>query len=398
MVKERDHRLVADLFRAYFDARKNKRNTLNQLAFELELEKNLFRLYDEIVNRCYVPKRSAAFVVERPVKREIFCADFRDRVIHHLLFNYLNPVLDGRFINDSYSCREGKGVHYGQQRVARAMRACSDNFTREAWILKLDIQGYFMEMDRGLLYEKLRRHMEKPSPHWGDTDMKLVDYLVRQIVFNNPVTGCLIRGTMKDWEGLPPSKSLFHSPKGCGLPIGNLTSQLFSNVYLHDFDTWMKYNRKLEFYGRYVDDFYVVHRDKEFLLNLREEVREYLRREEKLTLHPRKFYLQRVEKGVLYLGIVIKPYYRLPASRTKANFYETVRKWNRRSSDGKELSRQEREKFRAQMNSYFGYLKHYDTMNLQRNVKYNLMNYHLLDLWEEMRSETRLKATKTERP
>ncbi len=392
MIKERDHKLVTELFRAYFDARKNKRNTLNQLAFEVELEKNLFVLYDEIVNRCYVPRRSMAFIVNRPVKREIFCADFRDRVIHHLLFNYLNPVLDRRFINDSYSCRKGRGIHYGQKRLAQAMRACSDNFKEEAWILKLDIQGYFMEMNRQLLYEKLCRHMEKPSRYWEGTDMKLVNYLVRQIVFNNPVKGCMVRGSMKDWEGLPPSKSLFHSPAGCGLPIGNLTSQLFSNVYLHDFDTWMKYNRKLEFYGRYVDDFYVVHRDKEFLLRLTEEVRDYLRREERLTLHPRKFYLQRVEKGVMYLGIVIKPYYRLPANRTKANFYEVVRKWNRRHCDGTDLSRQEREDFRAQMNSYFGYLKHYDTMNLQRNVKYNLMNYHLLDLWEEMRRQEKGKV------
>ena len=102
MMRERDHKLVMELFQAYFDARKNKRNTLNQLAFELELEKNLFALYDEIVNRCYVPRRSMAFVINRPVKREIFCADFRDRVIHHLLFNYLNPVLEiGRA-----SCRE----------------------------------------------------------------------------------------------------------------------------------------------------------------------------------------------------------------------------------------------------------------------------------------------------
>lgn len=390
MMRERDHKLVMELFQAYFDARKNKRNTLNQLAFELELEKNLFALYDEIVNRCYVPRRSMAFVINRPVKREIFCADFRDRVIHHLLFNYLNPVLDARFINDSYSCRVGRGIHYGQRRLAGAMRACSDNYKEEAWILKLDIQGYFMEMNRQLLYDKLCRHMKKPSPRWEGTDMRLVDYLVRQVVFNNPVQGCMVRGSVKDWEGLPPSKSLFHSPAGCGLPIGNLTSQLFSNVYLHDFDTWMKYNRKLEFYGRYVDDFYVVHRDKEFLVRLTEEVRDYLRREEKLTLHPRKFYLQRVEKGVMYLGIVIKPYYRLPANRTKANFYEAVRRWNRRLCSGKELSRQEREDFRAQMNSYFGYLEHYDTMNLQRNVKYNLMNYHLLDLWEEMRMKEKM--------
>lgn len=381
--------LLYDLFRAYYDARRNKRNTADQLGFELELEKNLFRLYDEIRNRRYVPQRSLAFMIDRPVRREIFCADFRDRVVHHLLFNYLNPVLDRRFIDDSYSCRVGRGNHYGQKRLHQAMRGCTDNFKEEAWILKLDIRGYFMSINRQLLFDKLCYHLEKPSGAWGDTDFGLVRYLLRQVVFNNPVENCRIKGNRKDWDGLPPSKSLFHSPGGCGLPIGNLTSQLFSNVYLHDFDTWMKYHQKLTYYGRYVDDFYVVHRDKEFLCRLTGEVREYLQQELGLTLHPNKIYLQRVAQGVTYLGLVHKPYYRMPGKRLKANFYETIRTWNERFCREDELTRAEEEYLCAQINSYFGYLKHYDTMNLQRNVRYNMMNYKLADYWGSIEQQRR---------
>lgn len=363
-------RLIEDLFRAYYDARRHKRNTINQLEFELEWEKSLFRLCDEIRNRRYVPERSVAFIIEKPVKREVFCADFRDRVVHHLLYNYLNPVLDRRFINDSYSCRVGRGTHYGQRRLQQALRGCTDNFRKEAWVLKLDIQGYFMSINRQLLYEKLCRHLAKPSANWEGVDKGLVHYLVRQIVFNNPVEGCRIKGHLADWDGLPPSKSLFRSDTGCGLPIGNLTSQLFSNVYLHDFDTWMKHHHHLEYYGRYVDDFYVVHRDKAFLCRLIGEIRAYLQRELGLVLHPLKIYLQRVEQGVSYLGVVLKPYYRMVGRRTKSNFYAVVRKWNERFCCPEESTREERELFVARMKSYLGCLKHCDSMNLQREIRF----------------------------
>jgi len=149
-------KLTLDLFQAYFDARKNKRNTINQLAFEKHFEANLFALCDEIVEQRYKPKPSICFVVNKPVKREIFAADFKDRVVHHLLFNYISPVFEKQFINDSYSCRTGKGTHYGIKRIDHFIRSCSQNYSKDCYILKLDIQGYFMAMNKTLLYDKIK--------------------------------------------------------------------------------------------------------------------------------------------------------------------------------------------------------------------------------------------------
>ena len=120
-------KLTGDLFNAYFEARKNKRNTINALAFEKHFETNILGLCDEIAERRYVPEPSICFVVNRPVKREIFAADFRDRVVHHLIYNYISPVFERTFINDSYSCRKGKGTHYGIKRIDGFIRSCSRN-------------------------------------------------------------------------------------------------------------------------------------------------------------------------------------------------------------------------------------------------------------------------------
>jgi len=140
-------KIVTDLFKAYFDARKNKRSTLNALAFEKYFESNIFELADEIIENRYVIKPSICFIVEKPVKREVFAADFRDRVVHHFIYNYISPLFEKLFINDSYSCRVGKGTHFGIKRVDHFMRSCSQNYSKEAYILKLDIKGYFMAMN-----------------------------------------------------------------------------------------------------------------------------------------------------------------------------------------------------------------------------------------------------------
>ena len=117
--------ILLSLFEAYFNARKNKRNTLNALAFEKHFEANLFELYDEILTYKYQPRKSICFIVNKPVKREIFAADFRDRVIHHFIFNSISPISEKTFINDTYSCRQGKGTHYGIRRIDRFIRSCS---------------------------------------------------------------------------------------------------------------------------------------------------------------------------------------------------------------------------------------------------------------------------------
>lgn len=142
---------LVKIFQAYYDCRKNKRNTANALRFELDYESHLIRLHREIQDRTYRVGKSIAFIVNRPVKREIFAGDFRDRIVHHYVANELVPVFEKLFVHDSYSCRKGKGTLFGIRRMERFMRATTDNFTRDSWILKLDIMGFFMSIDRSLL-------------------------------------------------------------------------------------------------------------------------------------------------------------------------------------------------------------------------------------------------------
>lgn len=246
--------LLKDLFRAYYDARKNKRSTINALVFEIDYEKKLFELYEEIKNRKYELSRSICFISFEPVQREVFAADFRDRIVHHLIYNYINPYFERLFINDSYSCRVGKGTSYGIERMNHFIRSCSKNYKKDCWILKMDIKGYFMSMDRNIVFEKVEKTLNRFRRE-AKFDFDLVLYLVRKVIFHDPTRNCVIRGTKDDWVGLPKSKSLFFAGKDKGFPIGNLTSQLFGNIYLDDFDHFIKHNLGFRYYGRYVDDF-----------------------------------------------------------------------------------------------------------------------------------------------
>jgi hypothetical protein len=255
--------LMTDLLYAYYDARQHKRNTINQLRFEQHFESELFALCDEIVGRTYQPRKSICFIVNEPVKREIFAADFRDRVVHHFLYRYINPVFESHFIDDSYSCRKEKGTLYGINRVAEFIKKCSANYTKDCYILKLDIRGYFMNINKTILKKQVFALLENREAYYAENglpqpDWAVVDYLLNVVIDNNPLENCFIKGQKSDWDGLPPSKSLFHSAENCGLPIGNLTSQVFSNVYLHSFDKFMKNDLQLQYYGRYVDDFVVI--------------------------------------------------------------------------------------------------------------------------------------------
>jgi len=154
-------KLLIDLFRAYYDARRNKRSTVNVLAFEIDYERKLFGLYQEIKSGKYKISPSICFISFKPVQREIFAADFRDRIIHHLIYNYISPIFERLFINDSYSCRLGKGTSYGIKRLDHFIRSCSRNYFQDCYILKLDIKGYFMAMDRSILYQKVEKALSR---------------------------------------------------------------------------------------------------------------------------------------------------------------------------------------------------------------------------------------------
>jgi len=363
--------LLEDLFRAYYDARKNKRNTMNQLRFEINFEQELFLLYDDIMQRSYVPNPSICFIVDYPVKREIFAADFRDRVVHHLLYNYLNPVLEKLFIDDSYSCRKGKGTLFGIHRIEQFIKECSGNYTKDCYILKLDIRGYFMSINKQLLWKQLQSMLKdfENKNFSNSNDFKdMLFWLLKIVIFHDSRDNCIVKGNKSDWEGLPLSKSLFHSPENCGLPIGNLTSQLFSNVYLHDFDQYVKNDLGVKYYGRYVDDFVIIHSDKEVLKKMVLQLGSHLKKALCLELHPKKIYLQHYSKGVSFLGSVIKPHRLYIANKTKSSFLRALK------ACGEELAAVDtkltREKVRARINSYLGIMQHFKCYNIKRKYLY----------------------------
>ena len=304
--RQSQERLLAELVLSYYSARSGKRNSYAQVRFERDLATNLMSLFHDILERRYKVGRSMCFIVDRPVKREVFAASFRDRVVHHLLYRYLAPVFEPTFIHDSYSCRKGRGTSFGIARLEHHIRSVSDNYTRPCWVLKLDLEGYFMNIDRSRLYDIIVCGLRAKGKHL-DPDYPWMDYLLRQVVFNEPTRGCYRKGQLSDWEGLPSRKSLFYAREGCGLPIGNLTSQLFSNIYLNGFDQWVKRELKCRHYGRYVDDFYVVDSGKERLLSLIPRMQDFLVNRLGLHIHPGKVYLQPASRGVPFLGVVLRP-------------------------------------------------------------------------------------------
>jgi retron-type reverse transcriptase len=363
--------LLVDIFRAYYDARRNKRNSKQQIAFEMDLEHNLVELYEQIRDRKYEPAPGVCFIVDRPVKREIFASQFKDRVVHHLLFNYLSPLFEARMIFDSYSCRKGKGTSEGIRRIEHHIRSCTRNYTCNAYVLELDLRGYFMSITKEQLYQIIRRTLarcrDRPSGNglrWGERlDMELVDFLLRRIIFRNPTQGCQIRGSKSDWNGLPRSKSLLMAPAGVGLPIGDLTSQLFSNIYLGQLDEYVKRVLRCKHYGRYVDDFYIVHESRNFLKEQVPKIRRFLRQELKLELHPDKIRLQHYSRGTAFLGAYVKPYRCYPTKRTVALFHESIRRLERECAQTEPGTRR-LEEMLSVINSYCGHLRQFKAYNV----------------------------------
>ena len=368
--------LLEDIFTAYFDARKGKRNSANQLRFELNLEENLIELYREVKERRYQVGRSICFMVDYPVKREVFAADFRDRIIHHLLFNYISPIFERVFINDCYSCRKGRGTLYGIKRLDKHIRSWSQNYAQDCYVLKLDLQGYFMNINRQVLFDLVRKTLDKygylempDGIHWEDSEeCELVNYLLPLVIFNDPTQNCVRRGDVSDWEGLPPSKSLFHSPPGHGLPIGNLTSQLFSNIYLTPFDNYVKRTLGIKHYGRYVDDFFLIHEDREVLKALIPQLRDYLWNTINVRLHPNKIVLQHYSKGVEFLGAVVKPGRIYIQNRAKRKFASEMYYWEKGLGDNGEPPDGYLLQMRASINSYLGIMQHFCSMNIKKEI------------------------------
>ncbi len=315
--------LREELYKAYRTARRGKTSKPQVVEFDRVHESEIDALTREIYTHTYTPLPSTAFIVNRPVKREIFAAHFRDRVVHHFLFNQVNGWWDVHFIEDNYSCRKGKGTLYGIRRLDHHIRSVSANYTRDAYILKLDLQGYFMSLDRKRLYERAMWGLDHQFSTKGYS-YQVCRFLWKTIIFNDPIDGVIYNCPREAWRGLPSSKSLFGQPKGRGIAIGNLTSQLLSNIYLDQLDRKITIDLGMKHYGRYVDDFYIVSEDKRKLTELIGVIEAFLHRDLSLVLHPHKRQLQHYTKGVAFLGAVIYPFRIHPGRRLKRNLIRAL--------------------------------------------------------------------------
>ena len=367
---------VEEVFEAYFECRKTKRYSSGALTFESNYEENLMELYRELKEHTWVPGRSTCFIVTYPVRREIFAAPFRDRIVHHILIHRLEKSFERYFIRTSFDCREGKGTHAAIARAAHAMRSESGNSHGTAYVLKIDIKGFFMSINRYLLYDMLCTFIDTwYRPTVPDGDVAFEKYLARLIIFTSCTDNCIRKSPESEWYPLPPNKSLFTAQDGCGLPIGNLTSQNFANFYLTPFDHYMKHTLGIKHYIRYVDDCIIVHRDKAFLKRLVPKIRRFLAGELALTLHPRKLYLQSCGHGVQFLGCYIKPTHVVVTRRVRRNFVNSLARYSRLAFD-RMPEKEEQDSFLSSTNSYLGILAWYKTWRFRTEQLKRYMAAH----------------------
>jgi hypothetical protein len=234
-----------------------------------------------------------------------------------------------------------------------------------------------MSINRGLLFEKLNKFIIEK---YHKLDQFLIIDLCRKVIYHDPVNHCIIKGNKSDWDNLPRDKSLFYTPDNCGLPIGNLTSQVFANFYMNSFDHFIKHNLKIRYYGRYVDDFVIIHLVKEYLKSIIPIIREYLYSNLGLVLHPNKIYLQHYSKSLSYLGTVINSNRIYIGNRTKGNFYQAIQIHNE-TADHHKPDKSEIKSFQSSINSYLGIMKHYKTFNIRKKMLFNILSERLKKLF-----------------
>ena len=335
---------LEDIYEAYYVCRKNKRSKPSAIKFELHYEKYLRQLYNDLNNGTYTISKSIVFGISRPKKREVFAADFRDRIVHHLLMLRLEPILETEMIDTSYNCRVNKGTTYGINTLYKQIKTVSNNYTKQTFVLQCDIQGFFMSINKEILWKHVHNIMFKK---WTLGNLEWWLDLTKQIIMHRPELFCDIHGNKSILDNLPDEKTLFRS-NGKGLPIGNLTSQIFGNYYLTPFDNWIKeeIGENME-YGRYVDDFYIVGCDKKRMLRLLPKIREQLKTNFDLTLHPRKVSITDVKKGISFIGCVIKPWGIYNGNRTITNAFNVLKRYKKGDSI---------EDLIQTINSYFGFM------------------------------------------
>ena len=304
----------SSLVQAYLDCRKHKRNTTSALAFEQHLEVNLTTLHTELCSGTYSPGRSICFVITRPKPREVWAADFCDRIVHHLLYNHISPRFYASFIANSCACIPGRGTLYAAQRLEANVRSVTQNWSQPAHYLKCDLANFFVAIDKRVLLAQITAKVTEPF--WLQ--------LATAILMHDPRGNVEVRGSTVKLALVPAHKSLFNAPMHCGLPIGNLSSQFFANIYLDALDQYCKHQLKAVHYVRYVDDFVLLDPCSQRLFHALKQIEAWLPARLGAHLNPTKTILQPIDRGIDFVGHVIKPWRRTTRKRTLATAKERI--------------------------------------------------------------------------
>ncbi len=298
-----------------------KRTKPDVEEFSVRLMDNIVTLAEELADRTYLHGGYKSFFIHDPKRRHIHKASVCDRLLHHAVYRQLYPYFDRRFVYDSYSCRLGKGVYKALDRFTLFSRKVSKNNTASCWVLKCDIRKFFDSIDHHVLMAILNEHI---------TDVR-VQWLLHNIIDS------------------------YHGNRGKekGLPLGNLTSQLFGNVYMNIFDQWVKHHLKQKYYIRYADDFVFFSQDREFLQGLIPQIYAFLDDSLRLELHPKKIVLNPISSGMDYLGWVHFQHHSVPRKKTKERMFRKLQE----------------NPVNDTFQSYLGLLSHGDTYKLEQEVR-----------------------------
>jgi RNA-directed DNA polymerase len=307
------------LVQAWQDCERRKRSSASALAFRVDLERNLCRLQGELLDGSYRPGRSICFVVTHPKAREVWAPDFRDRVVHHLLYNAIAQRFLAGFIANTAACIPERGTGYAARRLEHDVRSITRNWSRPAWYLKCDIANFFVAIDKPTLREQL--HAKIPEPFWRA--------LTDTVLMHDPRTDYELRGDPALLQRVPPHKRLLNAARDTGLPIGNLSSQFFANVHLDTLDQFAKHQLRAHHYGRYVDDFYLLHESPQWLNAALASITAFLPERLGAHLNPAKTILQPLDRGIDFVGQVVKPWRRTTRPRTVATALRRLREMPR---------------------------------------------------------------------
>ena len=340
---------MEDLVQAYLACRKHKRNTKSALAFEQNLERNLFELHGDLLSGSYKIGTSICFVITHPKPREVWAADFRDRIVHHLLYTKIGARFENSFIADSCACIKGRGTLYGAKRLDAKIRSITQNWSHPANYLKLDLANFFVAINKDILWGLLVKKIT--GPFWLD--------LTHQVLFHDPRQNYEFQGQPKSIELVPFHKRLTSHPAHLGLPIGNLSSQFFANVYMNELDQFIKHQIGAKHYVRYVDDMVLLHESAQWLNDAKGRIEQFITERLDAKINPKKTILQPIDRGVDFVGQVIKPWHRSIRRRNVARAITQIK-----AASPKDMM--------PVANSYFGLLgqakSHHDRSTLAKAV------------------------------